>query len=147
MRASVKTVAGREPECRSTGLEPDAGSEPDEWQLATQNRGESPRVNSWDEYDTSVTCWRCGSKNTSREVQRQLECDDCGLDDNADKNGASNIGKRAVSKDIQSPLSTVGAVVAQPETQVRLEGLSGAIEPANTPDDVGLALSEGTPRR
>ena len=98
------------------------------------------------EYDTSITCWRCGSQNTSRDVQGRLECHDCGLDDNGDKNGASNIGKRAVGKDIQSPLSTVGAVVAQPETQVILTGTSDEIEPANSPEDVGLTLSEGSPR-
>ena len=99
-----------------------------------------------DEYDTSVTCWRCGSQDTSRGVQGRVECHDCGLDDNGDKNGATNIGKRAVGKNIQSPLSTVGAVVAQPETQVVLEGLNGEMEPANSPDDVGLTLSEGSPR-
>jgi putative transposase len=99
-----------------------------------------------EEYDTSVTCWRCGSQNTSREVQGRVECHDCGLDDNGDKNGATNIGKRAVGKNIQSPLSTVGAVVAQPETQVVLEGTNGEMEPANSPDDVGLTLREGSPR-
>jgi putative transposase len=98
------------------------------------------------EYDTSRTCWRCGSQNTSREVQGRLECQDCGLDDNADKNGASNIAKRAVGKDIQSPLSTAGAVVAQPETQVVLKGTNGEMEPANSPENVGLTLSEGIPR-
>jgi putative transposase len=77
------------------------------------------------EYDTSVTCRKCGSQNTSREVQGRVECDDCGLDDDGDKNGATNIGKRAVDKNIQSPLSTVGAVVAQPKTQVVLEGTTG----------------------
>ena len=99
------------------------------------------------EYDTSVTCWRCGSKKTNREVQGRLECGDCGLEDNAGKNGASNIGKRAVGKTIQRPLSTVGAVVTQPETQVVLNGTNGEMEPANSPDDVGLTLSEGRPRR
>ena len=99
------------------------------------------------EYDTSVTCWRCGSQNTSREVQGRVECHDCGLDDNGDKNGASNIGQRAVGKDIQNPLSTVGAVVAQPETQVVLKEPSGEMEPANSPSDVGVTLSEGSPRR
>jgi len=98
------------------------------------------------EYDTSVTCWRCGSQRTSREVQGCVECHECGLEDNADKNGASNIGQRAVGKDIQSPLSTAGAAVAQPETQVRLKGSDGETEPANSPGDVGLALSEGRPR-
>jgi putative transposase len=99
-----------------------------------------------EEYDTSVTCWRCGSQNTSREVQGRLECHDCGLDDNADKNGASNIAQRAVGKDIQSPLSSAGAVVARPETQVVLEGTGGEMEPANSPEGVGLTLSEGSQR-
>ena len=98
------------------------------------------------EAETSVTCWRCGSQNTSRDVQGRVECHDCGLDDNGDKNGASNIGKRAVGKDIQSPLSTVGAVVAQPETQVVLTGTSDEMEPANSPEDVGLTFSEGSQR-
>jgi len=98
------------------------------------------------EYDTSVTCWRCGSQNTSPKVQGRVECHDCGLDDNGDKNGATNIGKQAVGKNIQSPLSTVGAVVAQPETQVVLKGTNGEMEPVNSPDDVGLTLSEGSPR-
>ena len=97
------------------------------------------------EYDTSATCWRCGSQNTSREVQGRVRCHDCGLDDNADKNGGSNIGKRAVGKNIQSPLSTAGAVVAQPETQVVLKGTNGEMEPANSPEAVGLTLSEGSP--
>ncbi|MES3162258.1 MAG: transposase [Halorubrum sp.] len=100
-----------------------------------------------EEYQTSVTCWRCGSQNTSREVQGRIECHGCGLEDNGDKNGASNIGQRAVGKDIQSPLSTAGAVVAQPETQVRLTGPNGEIEPANSPEDVGLTLCEGSQRR
>jgi len=98
-----------------------------------------------EEYDTSVTCWRCGSQNTSREVQGRFACGDCGLEDNADKNGASNIAKRAVGKNIQSPLSTVGGAVARPETQVVLTGTNGEMEPANSPDDVGVTLSEGTP--
>ncbi len=99
-----------------------------------------------EEHDTSVTCWRCGSEDTSRDVQGRVECEDCGLEDNADKNGASNIAKRAVGKDITCPLSTAGAVVAQPETQVVLKGTNGEMEPANSPDDVGLILSEGSPR-
>lgn len=43
------------------------------------------------EADTSRTCWRCGYQNTEHEVQGRVECHDCGLDDNGDKNGASNI--------------------------------------------------------
>jgi putative transposase len=99
-----------------------------------------------DEYDTSRTCWQCGSQDTNREVQGRVECRNCGLDDNADKNGASNIAKRAVGKNIQSPLSTAGGVVIRPETQVKLEGPNGEIEPANSPSDVGLTFSEGSPR-
>jgi len=98
------------------------------------------------EYDTSRTCWRCESQNTSREEQGRVECRDCGLDDNADKNGGSNIGQRAVGTDVQSPLSRAGAVVAQPETQVALEGTSDEMEPANARESVGLTLSEGRPR-
>lgn len=79
-------------------------------------------------------------------MQGRVECHDCGLDDNGDKNGASNIGKRAVGKNIQSPLSTAGAVVAQPETQVVLREPNGEMEPANSPGDVGLTLSEASPR-
>lgn len=63
-----------------------------------------------EEHDTSITCWLCGSQNTSRDVQGCIECHDCGLVDNSNKDGSSNIGKRAVGKDIQCPLSTVGAV-------------------------------------
>ncbi|WP_136717968.1 RNA-guided endonuclease InsQ/TnpB family protein [Halorientalis salina] len=99
-----------------------------------------------EEYDTSVTCWRCGSQNTNREVQGRIKCHSCGLDDNADKNGASNIGQRAVGKTIQSPLSAAGAVVAQPKTQIRLKGPDDETESANSPEDVGLSFSEGSPR-
>ena len=67
--------------------------------------------------------------------------------ENAVPNIHSNIVEAgAVGKNIQSPLSTVGAVVAQPETQVVLKGPTGEMEPANSPDDVGLTLSEGSPR-
>jgi len=79
-------------------------------------------------------------------VQGRVECYDCGLDDNGDKNSARSIGKRAVDKTIQSPLSTAGAVVAQPETQVALNGTNDEMDPANSPDDVGLTLREGSPR-
>nr|WP_233341114.1 transposase [Haloprofundus sp. MHR1] len=79
-------------------------------------------------------------------MQGRVECQDCGLADNGDKNGASNIGKRAFDKDIQSPLSTVRAVVAQPETRVVPKGISDETEPSNSLDDVSLTLSEGSPR-
>ncbi|MDY6788695.1 MAG: transposase [Candidatus Nanohaloarchaea archaeon] len=68
------------------------------------------------EQNTSKTCNRCGSTKTTRKGQGLFKCRECGLEDNADKNGALNIGKRAVGKDVQSPLSTAGAVLAQPIT-------------------------------
>ncbi|MFC6716042.1 zinc ribbon domain-containing protein [Natrialbaceae archaeon GCM10025810] len=37
----------------------------------------------------------------------RFECPECGLDDNADKNGALNIGKRALGK-FSKPLSEAG---------------------------------------
>jgi len=64
-----------------------------------------------DEYNTSQTCWRCGEKeNTERVGQGRHLCEECGLDDNADKNGATNIGKKGLGKDIRSPLSSLGGV-------------------------------------
>ncbi len=99
------------------------------------------------EDDTSKTCWRCGSQNTTRDVQGRVECEECDLDDNGDKNGASNIGQRALGKDISSPLSSVGAVLAQPETQVVLKDSADEMEPANLPLElVGATPSGGTPR-
>jgi IS605 OrfB family transposase len=59
-----------------------------------------------DEYDTSKTCNRCACEGV-RETQGQFECPECGLDDNADKNGALNIGKRALGK-FSKPLSERG---------------------------------------
>lgn len=47
---------------------------------------------------TSRTCHRCNSKNTSRLTQSQIICKDCGLQYNADVNGAINIAKRYWSK-------------------------------------------------
>lgn len=68
------------------------------------------------------------------------------MDDEADANGTSNIGQGAGSKDIQSPLSMAGAVEAQPETQGVFERLNSEIEPVASSEDVGLTLSEGSPR-
>jgi len=64
-----------------------------------------------DEYMTSQTCSRCGNKNTTRQGQGRFLCDECGLDDNADKNGAANIAKRGLGKSIERPLSSLGASV------------------------------------
>jgi len=64
-----------------------------------------------DEYNTSRTCWRCGEKEeTERVGQGRHLCGEYGLDDNVDKNGATDIGKKGLDKDIQSPLSSLGGV-------------------------------------
>lgn len=68
-------------------------------------------VKSVNEYMTSQTCWRCGEQEaTTRKGQGQHLCHECGLDDNADKNGATNIAKKGLGKDIACPLSSLGAV-------------------------------------
>ncbi|OKY79043.1 MAG: IS605 OrfB-like transposable element containing RNAse H-like and Zn finger domain [Candidatus Methanohalarchaeum thermophilum] len=77
---------------------------------------EGIRVIEVDERDTSKTCNRCGSQNTKRVGQGKFVCRDCGLEDNADKNGASNIAKRALGKSIRRPLSEAGALLAVPRT-------------------------------
>jgi len=59
-----------------------------------------------EEYDTSQTCNRCACEGV-RATQGRFECPECGLDDNADKNGALNIGKRALGK-FSKPLSEAG---------------------------------------
>ncbi|TKX52095.1 transposase, partial [Halorubrum sp. SP3] len=59
-----------------------------------------------DEYGTSQTCNRCAREGI-RETQGRFECPECGLDDSADKNGALNIGKRALGK-FSKPLSEAG---------------------------------------
>ncbi len=67
-----------------------------------------------DEYMTSQTCSRCGNQDTAREGQGRFLCDKCGLDDNADKNGATNIAKRGLGKSIERPLSSLGVSVDIP---------------------------------
>lgn len=58
--------------------------------------------------------WACEGV---RETQGRFECPECGLDDDADKNGALNIGRCALGK-FSKRLSEAGAVLAQSETQV-----------------------------
>jgi len=94
-----------------------------------------------EEYDTSQTCNRCACEGV-RATQGRFECPECGLDDNADKNGALNIGKRALGK-FSKPLSEAGAVLAQPETKVIVQRDD---EPANLPLLVDSTPSGGTPR-
>ncbi|MDI6884326.1 MAG: transposase [Hadesarchaea archaeon] len=61
---------------------------------------------------TSQRCWRCGSIGVRRGRHYGLfECPQCGFKENADRNGAFNIGRRALGQ-----VSKVGAVVSQPVT-------------------------------
>jgi putative transposase len=83
---------------------------------------------------TSQTCNKCGEREeTGRVGQGLFECENCGLEDNADKNGALNIVKRGLGKAVESPLSDSGVVVRQPETQVVLASESDQDEPVNSP--------------
>jgi len=56
-----------------------------------------------------LAVWR-EQEATTRKGQGQHLCHECGLDDNADKNGATNIAKKGLGKDIACPLSSLGAV-------------------------------------
>jgi putative transposase len=76
-----------------------------------KSRWEGVAVVEVDEYMTSQTCCRCGNQETAREGQGRFLCDECGLDDNADKNGATSIAKRGLGKSIERPLSSLGASV------------------------------------
>ncbi len=84
---------------------------------------------------------RCACEGI-RESQGCFVCPECGLDDNADKNGALNIGKRALGK-FSKPLSEAGVVLAQPETQVIVHRDD---DPANLSVSVGSTSCGGTPR-
>jgi putative transposase len=70
------------------------------------------------ERDTSKTCHRCGSMNTSRLVQSVLECHGCGLVYNADLNGAVNIAKRFWEQAFQNG-ATGSTPVTLPEPNLR----------------------------
>ena len=62
---------------------------------------------------TSRLCWRCGAIGIRSGKHRGLfECPRCGLLENADRNGAFNIGKRVLGQ-----VSKVGAAVNQPVTE------------------------------
>jgi len=94
-----------------------------------------------EEYDTSKTCNRCACEGV-RETQGRFECPGCGQDDDADENGALNIGKRALGK-FSKPLSEAGAVLARPETQVVVPHDD---EPATLPLILDSTPGGGTPR-
>lgn len=90
-----------------------------------------------DEAYTSQYCNRCAEEGR-RPSQGLFECPHCGLEDNADKNGALNIAKRALGK-FERPLSSAGAVLARPITP--------AAETGELPPVVGTTPCGGTPRR
>lgn len=61
---------------------------------------------------TSQLCWKCGAIGARSGRHHGLfECSRCGLLENADRNGAFNMGRRALGQ-----VSMVGAVVNQPVT-------------------------------
>ena len=52
---------------------------------------------------TSQTCWKCGEKGMRR--QGLFKCGLCGIEDNADRNGAINIAKRGIGQALSQGLS------------------------------------------
>jgi len=95
-----------------------------------------------DEYMTSQTCSRCGNQDTAREGQGRFLCDECGLDDNADKNGATNIAKRGLGKSIERPLSSLGASVDRLE-RCHDETTSGTVLRSGADTEAPTSRSEG----
>ena len=79
-----------------------------------------------------------GGEKGRRPSRGLFECPNCGLEDNADKNGALTIPKRALGK-FERPLSSAGAVLAQP--------IPPAAETGELPPVVGATPSGGPPRR
>ncbi len=65
-----------------------------------------------DEAYTSQRCSRCGRDGERRSGL--FKCSNCGLEIHSDKNGAHNIGKRALGK-FARPLFKAGGFVASPE--------------------------------
>lgn len=81
---------------------------------------------------TSQRCRRCGNiGKRSGKHHGLFECPRCGLRENADRNGAFNIGRRALGQ-----VSKVGAVVSQPVT--------GAMPPTELSSVVQCPTPEAT---
>lgn len=75
------------------------------------------RVVKVNESDTSKTCRKCGSENTSRPTQGRFDCKTCGLESyNADLNGAKNILQRFLAYMVRN-----GAYVNKPVTEAFME--------------------------
>ncbi len=65
------------------------------------------RVVAVKESDTSKTCSRCNSTNTTRTGQGQFNCHDCNYVLDADLNGAKNIGKRLIRYVLKSKFNYI----------------------------------------
>jgi len=79
---------------------------------------------------TSQRCWRCGAIGVRSGKHHGLfECPRCGLRENADRNGAFNIGRRALGQ-----VSKVGAVVSQPVTGALPSSGLGSVVQCPTPE-------------
>ncbi len=71
------------------------------------------RVVKVNESDTSKTCHKCGSENTTRPTQGKFTCNTCGLEDyNADLNGAKNTLQRFLAYMVRN-----GAFLNKPVTE------------------------------
>ena len=79
---------------------------------------------------TSQRCSRCGVIGVRSGKHHGLfECPRCGLKENADRNGAFNIGRRALGQ-----VSKVGAVVSQPVTGALPSSELGSVVQCPTPE-------------
>lgn len=88
------------------------------------------RVVEVNEAYTSQRCWRCGTIGMRSGRHHGLfECPRCGLKENADRNGAFNIGRRALGQ-----VSKVGAVVSQPVTGALPFSELGSVIQFSTPE-------------
>lgn len=85
---------------------------------------------------TSQLCWRCNEKGTRH--QGLFECEKCGLEENSDRNGAINIGKRALSKSEIRPLLRAGTQLAVSRTRaVTNQQKTQSLQNLNTANDSG----------
>jgi len=92
------------------------------------------RVVEVNEAYTSKHCSRCGQIGVRSGNHHGLfECPRCGLKENADRNGAFNIGRRALGQ-----VSEAGAVVSQPVTGALPSSELGSVVQYPTPEATQL---------